>query len=40
MNVFHWHLSDDQGWRIEIKHYPRLTEIGSKRSGTVVGHNS
>ena len=40
VNTFHWHLSDDQGWRIEIKKYPKLTEIGSKRSGTVVGHNS
>ena len=28
MNVFHWHLTDDQGWRIEIKKYPKLTEIG------------
>ncbi len=40
MNVMHWHLTDDQGWRIEIKHYPRLTEIGSKRSGTVIGYNA
>ncbi len=40
MNVFHWHLTDDQGWRIEIKKYPKLTEIGSKRTGTVMGHNS
>ncbi len=40
MNEFHWHLSGGQGWRIEIRHYPRLTGIGSKRSGTVVGHNS
>ncbi len=31
MNVFHWHLTDDQGWRLEIKKYPRLVEIGSKR---------
>jgi hexosaminidase len=37
-NVFHWHLTDDQGWRIEIKKYPRLTEIGAWRSGTLVGH--
>jgi len=37
MNVFHWHLTDDQGWRIEIKKYPRLTEIGSKRSDTQLG---
>lgn len=40
MNVFHWHLTDDQGWRIEIKKYPRLTSVGSRRSGTVVGFNS
>jgi len=40
MNVFHWHLTDDQGWRIEIKKYPRLTEVGSMRSGTVIGFNS
>lgn len=38
MNVFHWHLTDDQGWRIEIKKYPKLTEVGSKRSGSMVGH--
>lgn len=31
MNVFHWHLTEDQGWRIEIKKYPKLTKIGSKR---------
>ena len=37
---FHWHLSEDQGWRIEIKKYPQLTEIGSKRSETVIGRNS
>lgn len=36
-NTFHWHLTDDQGWRIEIKKYPKLTEIGSKRKGTVIG---
>ena len=35
MNVFHWHLTDDQGWRIEIKKYPRLTEIGSYREDTI-----
>lgn len=40
VNRFHWHLSEDQGWRIEIKKYPKLTEIGSKRSETVIGHNS
>ena len=36
LNVFHWHLTDDQGWRIEIKRYPRLTEIGSCRAGTEI----
>ena len=40
MNTFHWHLTDDQGWRIEIKKYPKLTTIGSQRSGTVLGTNS
>ncbi len=40
INTFHWHLTDDQGWRIEIKKYPKLTEIGSKRSRTVIGRNS
>ena len=40
MNVFHWHLTDDQGWRIEIKKWPGLTEVGSKRSGTILGVNS
>lgn len=40
MNTFHWHLTEDQGWRIEIKKYPKLTEIGSQRSETVIGHNS
>jgi hexosaminidase len=34
LNVFHWHLTDDQGWRIEIKRYPKLMEIGSRRSQT------
>lgn len=34
LNVFHWHLTEDQGWRIEIKKYPRLTEIGSRRAGS------
>lgn len=37
MNTFHWHLTDDQGWRIEIKKYPLLTEIGSKRDSTQTG---
>lgn len=36
MNVFHWHLTDDQGWRIEIKKYPRLNSVGAYRSGTQV----
>ena len=36
LNTFHWHLTEDQGWRIEIKKYPKLTEIGSKRSGTLI----
>jgi hexosaminidase len=36
-NYFHWHLTDDQGWRIEIKKYPRLTEIGSKRKESAKG---
>jgi len=36
LNRFHWHLTDDQGWRIEIKEFPRLTEIGGKRPGTVT----
>lgn len=36
-NVFHWHLTEDQGWRIEIKKYPKLTEIGSKRKETLIG---
>ena len=40
MNVFHWHLTDDQGWRIEIKKWPKLTEVGSQRSGTIIGTNS
>lgn len=38
INKFHWHLTDDQGWRIEIKKYPRLTEVGAVREETVVGH--
>ncbi len=37
-NTFHWHLTDDQGWRIEIKKYPKLTEIGAWRDSTVIGH--
>ncbi|UII25433.1 family 20 glycosylhydrolase [Fulvivirga maritima] len=38
LNTFHWHLTDDQGWRIEIKKYPKLTEIGAYRDETLVGH--
>ncbi len=38
MNTFHWHLTDDQGWRIEIKKYPRLTQVGGTRAQTLVGH--
>lgn len=38
MNVFHWHLTDDQGWRIEIKKYPKLTETGAWRKETLRGH--
>jgi len=38
LNRFHWHLTDDQGWRIEIKQYPRLAEIASMRKETLVGH--
>jgi hexosaminidase len=37
LNTFQWHLTDDQGWRIEIKKYPKLTEVGSKRAQTKVG---
>jgi len=37
LNTLHWHLTDDQGWRVEIKAYPRLTEIGAWRDGTVIG---
>jgi hexosaminidase len=38
MNRFHWHLTDDQGWRIEIEQYPKLTEVGGWRDSTLVGH--
>lgn len=38
MNIFHWHLTDDQGWRIEIKKYPKLTEYGAIRKHTLIGH--
>ncbi len=36
INYFHWHLTEDQGWRIEIKKYPKLTEIGSRRDSTII----
>jgi hexosaminidase len=39
MNTLHWHLTEDQGWRIEIKKYPKLTEIGSVRKESPLGHN-
>lgn len=38
LNTFHWHLTDDQGWRIEIKKYPKLQEIAAYRSETLIGH--
>lgn len=38
LNTFHWHLTDDQGWRLEIKKYPKLTEVGSIRNKTIIGH--
>lgn len=38
-NTFHWHLTEDQGWRIEIKKYPRLTQVGAWRNGTITGHH-
>lgn len=40
LSVFHWHLTDDQGWRIEIKKYPNLTKVGSQRKQTVIGKNT
>lgn len=40
INRFHWHITDDQGWRIEIKKHPELTKIGSQREQTVIGRNS
>lgn len=39
LNNFHWHLTDDQGWRIEIKKYPKLTTVGASRNGTIIGHH-
>jgi len=40
LNTFHWHLTDDQGWRIEIKKYPELTAVGAWRDQTLLGHGS
>ena len=40
MNTFHWHLTEDQGWRIEIKKYPKLQEIAAYRNETLIGHNN
>lgn len=40
INTFHWHLTDDQAWRIEIKKYPKLTSVGSERYRTLIGHNN
>ena len=40
MNKFHWHITEDQGWRIEIKKWPKLTTVGAWRSGTIIGRNS
>jgi hexosaminidase len=40
MNTFHWHLTEDQGWRIEIKKYPKLQKIAAYRNETLIGHNS
>lgn len=37
MNYFHWHLTEDQGWRIQINKYPKLTEVGAWRNGTIIG---
>jgi hexosaminidase len=39
MNRFHWHLTDDQGWRLEIKKYPKLTDVGAWRAESLVGHD-
>jgi hexosaminidase len=40
LNTFHWHLTDDQGWRIEIKKFPKLTEVGAFRDRTMIGHHN
>lgn len=39
LNTFHWHLTEDQGWRIEIMKYPKLTQVGAWRNGTIEGHH-
>lgn len=39
LNNFHWHLTEDQGWRIEIKKYPKLTSVGGSRNGTIIGRH-
>ncbi|HEX5154960.1 MAG TPA: beta-N-acetylhexosaminidase [Parafilimonas sp.] len=39
LNTLHWHLTEDQGWRIEIKKYPKLTQVGACRNGTIIGHH-
>jgi hexosaminidase len=39
LNTFHWHLTEDQGWRLEIKKYPKLTEVGAWRKETLIGHS-
>jgi len=38
MNIFHWHLTEDQGWRVEIEAYPKLTEISAYRDESLIGH--
>ncbi|MDY6327023.1 MAG: glycoside hydrolase family 20 protein [Bacteroidales bacterium] len=40
INIFHWHLTEDQGWRVQIDKYPRLTEVGTWRTGTTIGRNT
>ena len=40
MNTFHWHLTEDQGWRIEIKKYPKLSEVSAYRNETIIGHHN
>jgi hexosaminidase len=39
LNTFHWHLTDDQGWRVEVRSRPRLTEVGARRSATPLPHD-